>query len=293
MDVLVHEVFVEGLVDVSALLAELDVLVEAESLLVVWALEERTDQFGRVVVVLGDVVDIDSSTHVDDEVEGEVEAIVEFSPVSEPVLVGRVHDDVLNGGSFLVVDESKVVGVLSSLGEDEVRMGEAIADADSLQPRQKSLLLLLSLDLLSNSRSVLPSVTLSEHEQRLIPSDSHLLEASIRLGVELRERIVKIIGDFFHILAVWTGMRWIGVAHAGSNGLINEDYIVLFDPGVVILHDFVGRHGGGSDEMRPELHEVAELTGGAWSAVQPDDGGVILECIPRCALPAVEDEPQG
>lgn len=215
---------------------------------------------------------------------------MEFSPVAEPVLVGSVHDDVLNGGSFLVVDQAQVVGIFSSLGEDEVGMGEAIADTDSLQSCQKSLLLLLSFDLLSDSWRVLPSITLSEHEQRPIPGDSYLLEASIRLGVKLRECVVKIIGDFLHIFAVGAGMGGIGVAHAGSNGLINEDDIVLFDPGVVILHDFVGRHSGGSDEMRPELHEVAELAGGAWSAVEPNDGGVILECIPRCALPAVEDE---
>ncbi len=51
-------------------------------------------------------------------------------------------------------------------------------------------------------------------------------------------------------------MSRVSIAESSSNWLVNKDYIVLFNPSVVILDNLVGSHDSWSHKVRAKLHEV-------------------------------------
>ena len=55
-------------------------------------------------MVFSDVINVDSSCELYDEIQCQIERFVHFFVVSGSFLVGRVEDDVLDGGSFLMID---------------------------------------------------------------------------------------------------------------------------------------------------------------------------------------------
>lgn len=74
-----------------------------------------------------------------------------------------------NGHSFLIVNESKVIGIFSCLCEDEIRMGESISDSYSLQTCDFALILeLLIFYFLTDSWGIFSSITLSKNKDRMI-----------------------------------------------------------------------------------------------------------------------------
>lgn len=133
MHVLVHEIRVQTFVDVAALLSEGDLRVKPVPLLVVGALKESADELVGVLLVLGDIVDVDVAGHVDDEVESEVEAVMELVPLLETVLVGGIQDDVLDGGALLIVDQPQIEGKLPNLRQDVVGMRKTVTNGNALQ----------------------------------------------------------------------------------------------------------------------------------------------------------------
>jgi len=65
-------------------------------------------------------------------------------------------------------------------------VGEAVSDTNSSQIFKESVIAdLLVFDLLSDGRSVFASITLSEDEQRMISSNSYLVETSVSGSIEL------------------------------------------------------------------------------------------------------------
>ena len=97
-----------------------------------------------IVVVICDIVDVDSSSKVDNKIQCFIKAVMNSPPVLDPFLVSRVQDDVLNHGPFLIVNQTQVEGIFTYLMHDIDGMGETVSDSHSLQ----SSYLVLSLRLL-------------------------------------------------------------------------------------------------------------------------------------------------
>ena len=68
-----------------------------EPFLVVRAFKEGSDELSGVFPVFGDVIDVDSSAHVDDQIECEIEAVMEVSPSSGAFLESGIKDHVFDG----------------------------------------------------------------------------------------------------------------------------------------------------------------------------------------------------
>ena len=133
-----------------------------------------------VVVVLGDIINVDLSCEVDDQIQGQVEGVVDGPPISHPLLVGSVEDDVLDHHSFLVVNKAQIKGILSGMVQNSHRMGKAIPNCHSLQPCDLFLAsCFLQLQLSCNGWSIFSCITLSKNEERLISCNTQLVEAPI------------------------------------------------------------------------------------------------------------------
>ena len=131
-------------------------------------------------MVLGDVVDVDLSCKVDYQVQGHVKGVVDSPPISHPLLVGSVQDDVLNHHSFLVVDKTQIKGILSSMLQYPHGMSEAITNRHSFQPCDLFITTeLFQLYFGSNCWSVLSCVALPKNEERFISCDAQLVETAI------------------------------------------------------------------------------------------------------------------
>ena len=116
------------------------------------------------------------------------------------------------------------------------------------------------------------------------------------------EGVVKIISNTTHVCAVnfWNYFdivirfshveRFISITESGSNWLVNEDYVVLFGPAVVISLDIVGLHVGSSEPEGTQLKEITELTWWAGASIEPEDDWVIGDFAFGCVLPSVEHE---
>ena len=74
-----------------------------------------------IVAVLGQIVDVDSASHLNYHVEGIIERVVELFPVTIALLEGRVDDDLLHLCSFLVVNQSEVECKTTNLSENALR----------------------------------------------------------------------------------------------------------------------------------------------------------------------------
>ena len=133
VDVGFHEILVHSLVDVATLGSELNLLIERVAGDDVRLAEVLADKLVRVVMVLGDVIDIDTSSLGDDVVKGIVEGVVQSSPVSDSVLVGGIDDYLFNFRPFLVVDQAQIVGVFTSFCQNGVGVSEAVSNCDSFK----------------------------------------------------------------------------------------------------------------------------------------------------------------
>ena len=95
-----------------------------------------------------------------------------------------------------------------------------------------------------------------------------------------------------HVVNVGVLDHSIGIAQSSSDWLINEQYIVLLDPCVVVT-DYLVRLGNVRNNPEwTKLHKVAKLTGGAGTSIKPDEGGIVLDLGECCSLLTVEDESQ-
>lgn len=124
-------------------------------------------------MVFSDIIDIDISSPFNYTIKNEVERIMEVVPKSESVLVSGVDDHLFDSGSFLVVKESKIVGVLASHSEDIVRMGEAISNGNTFKTGKESLVVLgFSDNLFSNSWGIFSTIAFSENDKMMVSLDT-------------------------------------------------------------------------------------------------------------------------
>lgn len=166
-------------------------------------------------------------------------------PVSSSFLEGAVEDDLLDGGSLLVIEEAHVVGVLAHLLEDGSRMGETVSNCDAFESSDSAVVVLgFSENLLSNGRSVLACIALPENDQLMTGLELELIQTSGTIFKEFLQRNIEVVGDTGHIGTIDILKSLIGIPQASANRLINKDHVVVFSPAVVISDDIVRLHVG-------------------------------------------------
>jgi hypothetical protein len=130
------------------------------------------------------IVDVDSTSQIDDKVKSKVEGVMETSHISNSLLISGVQQYMLKDDPLLIVDESQIVGELSNLIQDEDRVGESIPNSYSLQPCDFSLFItLFHFDLGANSGRILSCIALAKDKERLVSRDAKLVEAAIATEV--------------------------------------------------------------------------------------------------------------
>lgn len=171
-------------------------------------------------------------------------------------------------------------------------MSKAISNSYTLQSCNFTLFFILfAFDLGSNGRGILSCIALSEDEQRLITWDSKLAETSIAAEIQFLKSIVKIVGNFLHVFAVWSRLIVrISITQASSDRLINKQYVVVLYPCELIFFDFEGRHRSWFDKMRAQFHEISQLTGWSWSSIEPYDSRSVLEVFLGGSLSSIKHE---
>ena len=170
-------------------------------------------------------------------------------------------------------------------------MSKAIANSHSFQSFQKSIILsLLIFDFISNGRGILSCIALSEDEKRQITSDAYNRKAAFRIVIEFVQGIVEISSNIIHIFTIRIWMIRVSITKSSTHRLVHKDDIVLLYPSIVVFYNLVGCHLSWLYEMRPQLHEVAKLTGRSGSSVKPDDCWEAFESILGCSLFSVENE---
>jgi hypothetical protein len=76
MDIRLHKIFIHELVDLTFLCVESDIMSESVQVLNIVVAKVFVDDEVGVRFVFGDVVDVDSACHFDDQVQGFVEGVV-------------------------------------------------------------------------------------------------------------------------------------------------------------------------------------------------------------------------
>ena len=228
---------------------------------------------------------------------------MEISPISASFLESTVQNNLFDGGSFLIIQESKVVGVLTNLRQNVTRVCESISDGNSFQSGNGTFVVLgFSENLLSDGWSVFSSVALSKNVEWMISFEFELVEASCRGGEQFFESIVKIISNTGHVGAVdfrdcFGVVIWlihikglIGITETSSDGLVNKNNVVVFGPTVIVFFDIIGLHVGSSESEGAQLEEITELTWGARSSIEPENDWVISDFRLCGVLSSIEHE---
>lgn len=182
MNLLFHEVFVEGLVNFIGLCGIGDIFVEFEPVSDITVVKERFKKSSGVVSIACDVIDVDFPCYFNDKIQSVIESVMKVPHVSGSFLQSSIEDEMLDESSLLVIDESHVVGILSNLLKDEPGVSESVSDCDSFESSDNSLMVdLLSFDVVGNSGSVFPCVAFSKDIQWFVSCNSQLLEAAFRV----------------------------------------------------------------------------------------------------------------
>lgn len=157
-------------------------------------------------------------------------------------------------------------------------MSKTISNTNSLQSSNKSsVIYLLTFNFLGNCWSIFSCITFTKDKEWMVSSNSKFVEASLWSLIKLNQCIPKIIGHIRHIFTVDIWEAGVGIAQACSNWLINKQDIIILDPGVIILDNFIRSHYGWLYKVGTKLHEIAQLTGRSWSSIKPDNCRVILQ----------------
>ena len=121
-----------------------------------------------VLSVLGDIVNIDATSHFNDQIQSLVKSIVKISPIFTSLLESTVKDNLFDGWSLLIIQKSEVVSVLTNLGQDVTWMSETVTDSNTLQASDSAVVILsFSEDFLSDGWGIFTSVTFTKYVERM------------------------------------------------------------------------------------------------------------------------------
>lgn len=255
--------------------------------------------FTWIIVVFGEVVDVDSSGPGGDLIQDTLEGVVQLVVLPHSALVGSINDDLLDARPLLVVEQPNIVGEPSDLGQDVIRDGEPVANGNAPQSSEEASLLRLLDNLGCDGWDVFACVALSEDEKVAVAGDAQTREAPVGIDIEFMEGVVEIGGNLCvrrtntgHVVDVRVSHGGVGIGQTRPDGLVHEQDIVLSHPGPVVPHDLVGLGIVGDEPEGTQLHEVAELAGRAGASVEPDQGRIFLHVGETDILLPVEDERQ-
>lgn len=97
MNVRLHEIFIHGFVNISGLLSEFDVPSQSKKSLDVIVSKVLVDDYVRVLSVLGNVVDVNTTCHFNDQFQSFIKSVMQVSPVPASFLESPVQNYLLNG----------------------------------------------------------------------------------------------------------------------------------------------------------------------------------------------------
>jgi len=101
-----HEIIVETFIYISCLSTILDVWVETITFNIVRALKERFQKLNGIIMILSDIVDVDSACNPVNHIECQVKTVMQVFQKTCSLLISSIENYLLNHGSFLIVNEA-------------------------------------------------------------------------------------------------------------------------------------------------------------------------------------------
>lgn len=291
MNIWHHKVNVHGFINITLLFVEGDIFPQAIQSLDIEVVKILVNDKIGISSVFSDIVDVNSSSPFDNKVQSLVEGIVQVSPEFSSVLESSVQDNLFNGRTLLIVQKTKIVGILSNLWQNSWGMGKTVSNGNTLQACDGAVIILsFSQNLFSNGWSVLTSITLSENDKRMTWLELQQTEASRWIFEQLFQSVVEVISHTCHVGAVYVLYGLISKSQTCSDRLINKDHIVVFGPWVVVFLNVVWLHVGCNKTIWPAFKQVSKLWRWTWSTIEPENNWIVCDLAFRSILPAIKDK---